>query len=371
MVQRLFAFPPGGGAPRRLDASDIDAARAGGGWLWIDVTDPTSAGVVRLGRRFAVDARTIDDIAETAEYPKLDKFDGYTFLVAHGLGTEAGRLETVELDCVIGSDFLLTFHRGTVPGVEWMIDQLDELPGEYTSSPDLVVARLSEVATRRLLPLLDALDERIESLEEPATFAEPSVLPEIQSLRRDAVVLRRIIGPQRDVYARLATSQFDHVSTDAQRIFAGVYDDQRRVVESLESARILLASVLDTYRSAVAENMNQVMKVLTVFSAILLPLSLMAGIYGMNFVNMPELDWRVGYFVLLGIMATTATVLWIYFARRGFIGAPRLDKVPRAVGRGLGGLVYLTTTPLRIVGGLIQVAIEDDPPDETDGSPQS
>lgn len=364
LVQRLFALQPGGDVLVERDFADLDTAIRDSAWIWIDVSQPEAAEVGRLVRLLGLSARTHEDILDDTEYPKLDAFDDYLFLVFHSLGTATDRLHTEEIDMVIGERFLATFHRSVIPAVEWMQDQLEELPAEYTETPSRMAALLAEASSRRYLPLLDALDLRIEDLEEPAALADPVVLGDIQSLRRDAVVLRRTTAPQRDVFARLATSRFDLVDPVAQGRFAAVYDDQRRIVESLESARLLLASVLDTYRSAVAENMNQVMKVLTVFSAILLPLSLMAGIYGMNFVNIPELDWQVGYFVLLGIMATTAVGLWLYFARRGFIGSPRLDKLPRTVGRGLGSLVHLTTSPLRIVGYIIQEAVEDDPDGE-------
>ena len=130
----------------------------------------------------------------------------------------------------------------------------------------------------------------------------------------------------------------------ARRRFRGIYDHHYRLVESLDASRGLLASILDTYRSAVAERMNEVMKVLTVYTAILLPLSLMAGLYGMNFANIPELQWRWGYFALLGIMGALAIGQWIYFSRRGFIGGPSLRKMTGVVGK---GLALVTLAPVR------------------------
>ena len=127
--------------------------------------------------------------------------------------------------------------------------------------------------------------------------------------------------------------------------FASVHDHYFRITESIDSARMILSGVFDTYRGTIAERTNDVMKLLTVFSVILLPLSLLAGLYGMNFEHIPELGWRWGYFILLGLMATIAAGLWRFFARRGFVGQARVGDIPGAVGRGLVDLVGLTTKP--------------------------
>jgi magnesium transporter len=185
---------------------------------------------------------------------------------------------------------------------------------------------------------------------------DPGVVGLVQALRRDSIVLRRALAPQRDMVRSLAHEGMPGIDERARRRLDSVYDDCFRVVESLDMARALLASVLETYRSTVAERTNEVMKVLTVFAAIILPLSLVAGIYGMNFTNMPELDWPPAYFVVLAAMLAFAIGLWFYFSKRGFIGGPRLPRVDRVVGRGLADLFHLTTTPVR---GIVQWLVED------------
>jgi magnesium transporter len=139
--------------------------------------------------------------------------------------------------------------------------------------------------------------------------------------------------------------------------FAHVYDQLYRMVESLDGARLLLAAVLETYRSAVAEATNRVMKVLTVFSAIVLPLTLIAGIYGMNFENMPELRWPAGYFLTLSVMAGTGVGLWIWFARKGYVGGPRLQDLPKAVGL---GLLQVAALPVRGIGAVVKTLANND-----------
>ena len=132
--------------------------------------------------------------------------------------------------------------------------------------------------------------------------------------------------------------------------FADVHEQLFRVVETLDGARLLLGSALETYRSAVAEEMNRVMKVLTVFSAIMLPLTLMAGVWGMNFENMPELDHPLGYGFALGSMLVVGVGLWLLFIRSGFVSNVMLKKLPRAIGLGLW---QVATLPIKVVSKAI------------------
>jgi magnesium transporter len=220
----------------------------------------------------------------------------------------------------------------------------------------VLLAGILEAAARRSLQLVDGLEAQISDLESRSVSGDPSVVGMVQAFRRDAIVLRRVLAPERDMVRSLMHEGMPGIDDRARRRLDSVYDDCYRVVESLDMARALLASVLETYRSTVAERMNEVMKVLTVFSAIILPLSLLAGIYGMNFTNMPELNQPWAYFALLGVMAAFAIGLWLYFSRRGFIGGPRLPRVDRVVGKGLAGLFHVTTTPVR---GIVHWLIED------------
>ena len=196
-------------------------------------------------------------------------------------------------------------------------------PAFAAKDPRHLGARLTEFVGERYLPILDDLDAQILDLEDEAVDGDPSVLPDIHALRRDIAVLRRVLGPQRRVLEVLVRSEHGLGDKEA-RDLADAVDHHVRMVESLDSAHQMIGSVLDTYRGATAEKMNEVMKVLTVFSAIFMPLTLIAGIYGMNFEHMPELQQPWAYGMVLGAMAVLGAGLWLYFVRRGFIGGPKL-----------------------------------------------
>ena len=345
-MQRLFHVAEGATEAVEVDPGRLAEVRGRSGWLWLDVTAFDAAEVREVGRAFGFDVLAVDDVLAWSKHPKVEDHAGYTFVIGHGLSiTAVDRLRTVEYDVFVGEDFLVTMHRDDLPGFDWGRDHATTEGALAESAPDLLWARIAEAGSVRFLPLVDGLDERIDALEDEAIIAAPHVPAEIQALRRDVQTLRQAVVAQRDAYAILARGDLPGISDRGARRLGHIFDDFNRMADLLDGGRALLAGVLETYRSTVAERANEVMKVLTVFSAIILPLSLVAGIYGMNFANMPELRTEAGYFVVLGIMAVVAIGLWVYFARRGFIGGPKLHKVPKAVGRGLVDLVKLTTKP--------------------------
>lgn len=349
-MQRLFHVPEGATEAVEVDPSRLDDLR-GDGWVWLDVVAPSPREVVDIGRRFGFDRYAMEEVVRETRYAKVEPYGDHTFVVGHSISTEAGVLATVEYDVFIGADFLVSFANEDLAAFVWGRDHVTTGGAIGEAGPDRIFARIAEAGAVRFQPLLDALDERIVELEDRALDADPEIPIEVQALRRDVLVLRTAAAPQRDAFRMLDRDDLPAIGERSRLRFGSVYDLYTRIVEEVDSSRTLLGGVLDTYRGAVAEKANEVMKVLTVFAAIVLPLSLMAGIYGMNFSHMPELAWRWGYFGLLGLMALTGVGLWVYFARRGFIGGPKISSIPKGVGRGLVGIASLTVVPtLRFLG---------------------
>ncbi len=348
-MQRMFHKPARDTAPTEVDPSQLSStlrSTGDGGWVWLDLADPTKDEVEAVGTLLDFDPLNVSDVLDVTLLPKVDDRDHYLFVVLHGVvAGEDQRLKTEELDLFIGDNYLITAHRTAVAAVDWIADNLASGRQPAGVGPAGVAAAIAEAGSRRYLPLLDALDTRIGALEEHAMAADPRTLGESQALRRDVIMMRRTLGPQRDVLRQLSTSGSPLAETSG-RAFGDVYDHYFRLVESFDAARALLGSVLDTYRGAVAERTNEVMKVLTVFSAILLPLTLIAGLWGMNFDQIPGSQQSWGFYGVLGVMALLAIGLWLYFVRRGFVGGPKLREIPRGVGL---GLVHLGAAPLRAV----------------------
>lgn len=345
-----------------MDPGRLAEIRAAGGWVWLDVTGFSPGEVHEVGGEFGFDPLAVEDVLDWSQHPKVEDHAGYTFVVGHGLSVESSdRLRTAEYNVFVADDFLVTFHQEDLPGFGWGREHVTSPGTMAESAPDLLWARVAEAGSSRFQPIADGLEERIDELEEHALAAKPSVPAEVLALRRDVQTLRSAVVAQRDAYRVIARGDLPGISPRGARRLSHVFDDFNRLAELLEGSRLLLGSVLETYRSTVAERANEVMKVLTVFSAIILPLSLVAGIYGMNFSNMPELRTRWGYFVVVGVMVVVAVVLWLYFARRGFVGGPKFHRVPKVVGRGLVDLVKATTKPAVMLLHLATRPPDDEP----------
>lgn len=334
---------------------ELDRAIHEDGWIWLDggVDDVTPL----LRGELALADADVEDVLTETELPKFEARPEYLFVIAHTPPATTQRFRTTELDIFVAERFVITIHRDRAPAIETLIDGLDTT--EISTSGELL-GRLLKTIAGRYVPLVSAMDELIDQLEDLAIAGDPSGLDQLQALRRDAIRLRRVLAPMRESARRLGASDHPLISKSLHRQVKAAADDFSLALDGVDTARLLLAAVLDTYRATVAERMNEVMKVLTVFSAIVLPLGLMAGIYGMNFANMPELGLPWAYFALLGLMAVVGLGLWVYFARRGFIGGPRVPRVDRVVTKGLGAVLHLTMAPTRAILGTVRGT--DEPP---------
>lgn len=318
------------------------------GWWWLDLTEPTDDELNDVARLLELDRVARDDLFET-QFPKLEILDSHWLLVVHGLPVDSPSLHTVEMDILVGPNWIVTSHDEPLHSISHISERILR-PAFGVDDQHHLAVRVVEFVGERYLPILDDLDSQILDLEDEAVDGDPNVLPDIHALRRDVALLRRVLGPQSRTLEVLARNGVDF-SDRARRDLSDAIDHHARLVDSLESAHQMVVTVLDTYRGAAAERMNEVMKVLTVVSAIFLPLTLVAGIYGMNFTYMPELERRWGYFASLGLMATIGISMWIYFVRRGFIGGPKVRDLARpakTAGRVGRGLASATTLPLRV-----------------------
>ncbi len=348
-VLRLFHKPQPEGMLHELDVSLLGSIEQG--WFWLDMSGEDPHRVASLCRRFGFEELAIEDALESTQFPKVDDYEDYLFVVLHGLSAREERLDTAELDVFLGENFLVTIHAHDLPAIEWVLERAMSFERMATGGPDRMLARIAEAQSSRYLPVIATLEERLDDLEERSIGGDPATVGENLALRRDATTLRRVVGPQRDVLLMLGRDPLRVIGDRARLRFHDAFDQHVRLVESLDASRQNLALMLETYRSTVAESTNEVMRLLTVFAAILLPLGLVAGIYGMNFTNMPALSEAWGFYAVMGLMLVIAISEWIYFARRGFVGKFRPARIPRRVG---SGLAHLATLPVRAVAGLVE-----------------
>ena len=346
IVLRSFTWARGQGLPTAR-TTDIVSDIPSDGWVWIDLAGESPETVKTTCQSFEIPARFIADALAEGSLPALDEDRDLIYVVLNVFRTtSSGRLGPSEVDLFIGPRFVLSIHDEDVPSIETVIERFDRGVGLAAHSPAGLVAHLAMVGSRRFPGLVDQVENQLDMLEELAMRADPRAVTEVFALRRDVILLRRVVVPQRQIYDELAEGGHPLVDDTSRREFERVADYQAQILESLDAARSLLGSVQETYRGAIADQTNDIVRVLTVFSAILLPLTLISGIFGMNFVEIPLADDPRGFWIMVGAMAVLAVGLWIYFGRRRFVGAPRLRELPRAVGL---GLFTLGTAPIRVV----------------------
>lgn len=238
----------------------------------------------------------------------------------HGVVREPGaRLELapIEVDLVIGSNWLFTHHTGELRAKESVEADLRRNPRAMSRGPAYVAHALLDKLTDLYIPVAEHVDEIVDSIEK-AVIAnpEPALLETILELKRAVQWLRRMSVYQRDITQRLSRGEFEHIPEPALAFYRDLYDQFVRVTDLTESNQEMLGVALQVHFTVTANKTNDAMKALTIISAILLPMTFIAGIYGINFKHMPELEWRYGYFFALSIMAAVAVTFYVYFKRK-------------------------------------------------------
>ncbi|HEX6278385.1 MAG TPA: magnesium/cobalt transporter CorA [Pyrinomonadaceae bacterium] len=268
---------------------------------------------------------TVEDCVETRNQPKVEVFPSYLYFIIHAIKsgeTGPANFVTKELDGYLGSNYVVTFHAQRFQSIKAVKSQIRSNHFACSRGPAYLLHQLLDNIVDHYMPIVDEFDRAINELEDRVfdmRRSDTAVLEEVMDLRRSVARLRRISARQLEVLYRISHGEFPQIPEHILPFFRDVHDHLQRISDLAESYRDLVSGLFDIHFSVVANRTNDVMKTLAVLSAIVLPLSLIAGIYGMNFENMPELKSTYGYFLTLGIMAVVAIVLLFYFWRRGWI----------------------------------------------------
>src|SRR5690242_87334 len=293
--------------------------------IWVDMEEPTAADEEVLLNVFNFHPLTVEDCRENRHYPKVEEFPGYIYFIVHSVraDTSPDRFNTIELDGFLGSNYVITYHHDMFRSINNVKQLLRTSPIACQRGPAFLLHQILDQVVDYYSPVLDDFDERIDQLEDDIfTLKRPNnaILEEIMNLKRSVLRLRRISTKQMDIMLRMSRGEFHLIPEDTRPFYRDVYDHIVRVTDLAENYRDLIGGSLEAYLSVVSNRLNEIMKVLTIFSAIMLPLTFIAGVYGMNFDNMPELHSRYGYFGALVVMFVIAIVMLIFFWRRGWIG---------------------------------------------------
>ena len=297
--------------------------------VWVDLRGESAEEIEEVKRIlldvFNFHPLTVEDCIETRNQPKVEAFPSYIYFIVHAIKpgeTGPGNFVTKELDGYLGDNYVVTYHTEKFRSIKAVKGQIRASHFSCSRGPAYLLHQILDNIIDLYMPIVDEFDDAINVLEERAfdlRKGNTAILEEIMDLRRSVVRLRRISARQLDVLYRISHGEFPQIPDHILPFFRDVHDHLLRISDLSESYRDLVSGLFDIHFSVVANKTNDVMKTLAVLSAIVLPLSLIAGIYGMNFENMPELRSPYGYFATLAFMAIVAVLLLIYFWRRGWI----------------------------------------------------
>jgi len=288
--------------------------------IWLDLHNPTKKEHEQIKELFGIHPLVIEDCSKTHTRPKIELFKTYNFIVTNGISYKEKEPKLIEFDFLIGKNFLISNHFGHSENIDGLKNNAEKLNIIMPKGADFVLHAILDLEIDNYFPLLDDVEDELEQVEDIVLKdPSPQLLKKLFKIKRELLMIRKTVAPQREVIGILAKRDYPFISPEAEAYFRDVYDHLIRINDMSDNFRDVVSSTLEIHLSVISNKLNEVMKILTVIATIMLPLTVVTGVYGMNFRFMPEIEWRYGYLWALSIMAIIAIGMLIYFRRRKWI----------------------------------------------------
>lgn len=291
---------------------------------WINIDGLHQVDVIeKIGKNFEFHPLLLEDILNTEQRPKMEDFDNYIFIVLKMLYYEekADEIKPEQISLIFGRNFVISFQEREGDIFNSVRERIRNGKGRIKKmGADYLAYSLMDTIVDNYFIILEKLGERIEDLEEELIAnPAPKTAKTIHNLKREMIFLRKSVWPLREVISGLERCGSSLIQESTRIYLRDVYDHTIQVIDSIETFRDMLSSMIDIYLSSISNRMNEVIKMLTIIATIFIPLTFIAGVYGMNFKYMPELEWRWGYPVIWSVMLTIGILMLIYFKRKKWI----------------------------------------------------
>ena len=292
--------------------------------LWVDFEDPNEFETDALVEIFNFHDLAIEDCLSDNSHPKVDDYEEYLFLVAHALYADLeSNLQTIELDLFLGKNYVVTFRKKAIKGISQIQENAQKKPETLLGyGPDRLAHAILDQLVDHYLPVLDEYDAKIESLEGVlfnGNSPHQNVLATLMEIKRDIHRLRHIVVPQRDMLNQLTRTPTVFIKPKHLMYYRDIYDHLFQIYQVAEDFHETLNSLLRAYFSYSSHKLNEIMKRMTVLATLTMPSMVIASVYGMNFRNIPELQWRYGFYVSLGTMFLVSIVMLLWMKRKKWI----------------------------------------------------
>ena len=291
---------------------------------WINIDGIHQVDVIKeIGKIFSLHSLILEDILNTEQRPKIYDLEDYIFVVLKMLSydSDQNQLRMEQISLVLGKNFVLSFQENTGDVFGPVRDRIRKAKGRIRKmGPDYLAYALLDAIVDNYFLVLEKLGEEIESLEEDlVSHPTPETVQKIHNLKRELIFLRKSVWPLREVINVLEKAETDLIQSRTLIFLRDIYDHTIQVIDTVETFRDMVSGMLDIYLSSVSNRMNEVMKVLTIIATIFIPLTFIAGVYGMNFKAMPELEISWGYPAVLVIMVVIGVMMLMMFRRKRWL----------------------------------------------------
>lgn len=288
--------------------------------LWVDIENPSNEEIKILSEDFKFHQLAIEDCIHKKQRPKIEDYGDNYFLIVNAFKCKKQQIHYSEIFIFIGKNYLVTLHWERVNAVDNIYKRASASVHILSRGIDFLLYNLFDVVVDDYFPLTDLIEDEIDDIEEkiiksPSDTSQQDIL----NLKRDILKLRKVLSPQREVINVILRHDFDLIQDENRLYFMDVYDHVLRIIDLLDTYQDLITGSMDILMTQISNKTNEIMKVLTILTTIIMPLSLISGIYGMNFKFIPELDYRYGYYGVLGVMAILVIIEIIYFRKKKWL----------------------------------------------------
>ena len=320
-----YYYHPEEGFKTDLSVADISiAAKNERATLWIDVCDIDDVDIDLLTNVFNLHPLTVEDFIMPNARPKMEEFPDYLFLVVFSMeaanNNRKARPKITELDCCLGKNFLITFHSESFNSINICKERVKKQSPMIMHGTDMLLYSVLDSCIDNYFPIINEFDATVDEMSDEL-FRAPSqgTLKKIYNLKNDVMYFKRTLGPQADVISLLSRGTLKFISPSNIIYFRNIYDNMARFNDIVGMSRDIISGAMEAYVSIVSNRLNEVMKTLTVIATIMMPLTLIASIYGMNFKHMPELEHKFGYPAIILVMGIITISMLAYFKRRKWL----------------------------------------------------
>lgn len=288
--------------------------------LWIDLSHPTPEMMMPIAATFGLHPLAVEDALKRRQRPKAEEYEGFLFITTHAArrrGAQGHDVALDEIDVFFGAGFVITAHSGAAPVLDEVRRRLAAAPPDLRGTEGYLLYAILDAVVDSYFPVLDSLDDYVERLED-TLFKGPKqrTMDQLFAAKRALLHLRRVAAPQRDMMNLLLRHDSRLIGAPLRAYFRDIYDHLLRITEQIDTHRDLLAGALDIYLSIVSNRLNEVVKVLTMITAVFASLAVISGIFGMNFERAyPPFGWRYGFIAALGLMAASVLTMLAVFRR--------------------------------------------------------